>query len=436
MAVLPSSFAVGDAAGALVGAMGLAVDRVARLRSEATAGRVSVDLAHAAVAFQSERHLRFSDAPPRLWDPLAGYYRTSDGWVQFHTNFDHHRLAMLDALGLGDDAERPTVERAVIDHTRFELEDIVSARGGIAAAIRTTDEWERHPHATATSSLVPLSVTSQTGVIRPLGPAPHDRPLAGVRVLDLTRIIAGPVCGRTLAAYGADVLRVGAPDLPVVEPILADTTLGKRFCHLDLDHAAPRDTLLRLAADADVVITAFRPGSLAARGVGVDDLFDSNPGLVIAELSAFGSTGPWGERRGFDSITQSATGIVAEETAAAGTDVPTPLPCQLLDHGSGYLLTLGILAGLASRHETGGGHRVTVSLLGTRDWLDGLGRRDHLDIPPLSDDTIDAYCDRRDSPWGPIRHVRHPDPVERIPARWDRVPTRPGIDEPAWPPRP
>lgn len=431
-AVLPSSFAVTEAAGALVGAVGVAIDRVAQVRAKSSPNRVSVDLVHAGLAFQSERHLRFEDDAPQLWDGLAGYYPVKDGSVQFHTNFDHHRLAVLTALGLAPDADRAAVEAAVIDRTRFEVEDLVTAQGGIAAAVREVDEWDRHPHARTPETSTPLTIERETGPARSLGSAPLDRPLAGLRVLDLTRIIAGPVCTRTLAAYGADVLRVGAVNLPVVRSILADSTLGKRFCHLDLDDGASRHALLRLAADADVVVAGFRPGSLAARGLGSEDLLEANPDLVVAELSAFGTSGPWGGRRGFDSITQSATGIVAEETAAFGSGRLTPLPCQLLDHGSGHLLTIGVIAGLLGRHEDGGGHRVAVSLLGTRNWFVNLGRRDHTEVSSPDDSTIESYCDRIDSPWGRIRHVRHPDPIDGIPARWERGPTRPGTNPPAW----
>lgn len=434
-AVLPSTFAVTEAAGALVAALGLAVDRLARSRSRSPARRIVVDLVHAAVACQSERHLRFAGEPPQLWDPLAGHYAVRDGWVQFHTNFEHHRSAALTALGLDVTADRADLERAVVDRSRFEIEDVVTGRGGIAVAVRSTAEWDAHPHAAATRSVEPLALTPGSGSGDPLDPTPADRPLTGVRVLDLTRIIAGPVCTRTLAAYGADVLRVGAAGLPVVEPILADTTLGKRFCHVDLDDPAGRDVLLGLAATADVVVAGFRPGALDARGVGADDLLDANPALVLAELSAFGEPGPWAGRRGFDSITQSATGIVAEETAAAGRERPLSLPCQMLDHGSGLLLALGILTALVARHD---GHRIPrvgVSLLGTRNWLVSLGRRADLDVVPPAEPAVDALSDPRDSPWGRIRHVRHPDPVDGIPPSWPIGPSRPGSDEPAWLPR-
>ena len=434
-AVLPSSFALTDAAGALVGALGLALDRIAVRRAGSSPRPVDVDLVHASVACQSERHLRLDGEPPRLWDPLAGHYRAADGWVRFHTNFDHHRAAVLNAFGLDETAERPDLERAVGGHSRAEVEDLVVGRGGVATAVRTMAEWHAHPHAIATDAIEPIELVDGSGRGGTLGPAPPDRPLAGVRVLDLTRIIAGPVCTRTLAAYGADVLRVGAPGLPVVEPILADTTLGKRFCHIDLATASGRELVLGLASTADVVVAGFRPGALEARGVGADDLLDANPSLVLAELSAFGGPGPWAGRRGFDSITQSATGIVAEETAATGSSEPVSLPCQMLDHGSGFLLALGIMTALAARHDGDPIPQTRVSLLATRNWLVGLGRRDDLEIVPPADDEVDRLSDRRRSPWGAIRHVRHPDPVEGMAPRWEVGPSQPGRDRPVWLPR-
>ncbi|MGI9594606.1 MAG: CoA transferase, partial [Acidimicrobiales bacterium] len=293
------------------------------------------------------------------------------------------------------------------------------------------EEWNAHPHARHVAGRPPLSVSATGhGSGRELGPADPARPLAGVRVLDMTRVIAGPVCTRTLAAYGADVLRIGADDLPVVESILPDTTLGKRFAHIDVTTAEGRDRLLGLAADADVVVSGFRPGALAGHGLGRDQLFEANPGLVVAELSAFGPDGPWGGRRGFDSITQSATGIVATETSAYGSERPRPLPCQLLDHGSGFLLALGVVAALSRRRQ--GGQLVEASLLTTRNWLDSLGRADPTAGRQLDEADVEPYMASRRSPYGTVRHVVHPGRISAMPGRWDHGPAKPGADPPQW----
>lgn len=436
--VLPSSFPVTEAATALVAAVSVAVGDVAALRDHRSeAASVSVDSVEACAAFQSERHLRVSRESgrwkPPLWDDLSGHYETNDGYVQFHTNFEHHRNALLSATGCGPDADRATLQAAVARSGRFELEDTITAAGGIAAAMRSPEEWSRHPHAIHVAGRGPLLMTVQgAGSAKPLGTAGRARPLAGLRVLDLTRVIAGPVCTRTLAAYGAEVLRIGAEKLPVIGALLPDTTLGKRFADCDLTDPGGRDRLLGLASEADVVVMGFRPHALADRGFGHADLLDANPDLVIAELSAFGPDGPWGARRGFDSITQTATGVVAAETAAFGSDRPRPLPCQLLDHGSGYLLSLGILSALASRHRDGGSRTVTASLLTTRNWLASLGRSDPSAGRQLAEADVAPFLESRESSFGTIDHVRHPGRISGIPARWDRGPTPPGTDDARW----
>jgi len=435
--VLPSSFAVTEGATSLVAATSLAAAELSRTwTGTAAMPRVTVDTRHACAAFQSERHLELANTT-ELWDPLAGHYAASDGFVQFHTNFAHHRAGLVSALGLDVRAARSDVERECIAVGRFELEQRVSDAGGIAAALRTLAEWTGHPHA-AFSGRAPVQLrsfeaTSNDGQRRALATGLPGRPLAGLRVLDMTRVIAGPVCGRTLAAYGATVLRVGAETLPVFDTILADTTLGKRFCHIDLGTKNGPGRLFELIAQADVVVTGFRPGSLADRGISHEAMLEVNPHLVIAELSAFGTDGPWGSRRGFDSITQTATGIVDEETKAFSASKPLPLPCQFLDHGSGFLLSLGVLAALLRRHESGGSTLVEVSLLGTRNWLVSLGRRDHLAASGLDDTTIDRYTETRSTPYGSIRHVTHPGEIEGFDTTWHVGPAKSGADPAEWP---
>ena len=432
--VLPSSFRVTTGAHVLVAAVSAAVANIAGLRTDNRSGRpgIVVDATEACAAFQSERHLRLDD-PVQLWDELAGHYRSSDGYIQFHTNFAHHRDALLTATGCPADANRETVAAVVAKTGRFEMEQRVNEAGGIAAALRTLEGWDAHAHRAHIENRAPLLHTPQnTGTAVPLGSAPADRPLAGLRVLDFTRVIAGPVCTRTLAAYGADVLRIGAPDLPVVDSILPDTTLGKRFADADITTATGRDTVLRLVADADVAVIGFRPGALAGYGLGREELFEANPTLVLAEMSAFGPDGPWGGKRGFDSITQTATGIVAAEMAAYGSDKPRPLPCQLLDHGTGFLLALGVLGALADRHTVGGAHLIEASLITTRNWLVSLGQADPQQGHQLDEADVAPFAETRSSAFGPVTHIRHPGQISGIPARWETGPSRPGQHQPIW----
>jgi len=430
VAVLPSSFRVTEAATALVGAVSTAMALLVEQQTGELPA-VSVDPAGACVAFQSERHLRLGEAP-RLWDDLGGHYRVADGFVQTHTNFPHHRAALLLGLGLPATADRSAVESVMERSHRFDVEAAVSAAGGITAAMRSLSEWRAEPHSAHVRGRPPLTISPGSGApVRDRDVVP-GRPLAGLRVLDLTRVIAGPVCSRTLAAFGADVLRIGAEDLPVVDSILPDTTLGKRFAHADITMDAGRAALLSLAAEADVVVAGFRPGALGGYGVSLDDLRDVNPALIVAELSAFGADGPWGGRRGFDSITQTATGIVAAEMEAFDSEQARPLPCQLLDHGSGFLLTLGVLSALLHAPDEGGGHRIDATLLTTRNWLESLGPGRIVADRPLTDAAIERFTTRRDGAFGPMRHADHPGVVEGVPSKWEIGPTRPGTDQLAW----
>ena len=432
--ILPSSFRITSAAQVLVAAVSAAVANIAELRAEGQRTRptIVVDATEACAAFQSERHLRL-DSPVQLWDELAGHYRSRDGHIQFHTNFAHHRNALLAATECAPDADRAAVAAVVAEVDRFEMEQRVDELGGIAAALRTLDEWEIHPHRTHLGGRAPLLLTRQnTGSASPLGAAPPDRPLAGLRVLDFTRVIAGPVCTRTLAAYGADVLRIGAPELPVVESILPDTTLGKRFANADITTSSGRETVLQLVAEADVAVIGFRPGAFAGHGLGPEDLFSANPNLVLAEMSAFGPDGPWGGKRGFDSITQTATGIVSAEMEAYKSDSPRPLPCQLLDHGTGFLLALGVLSALSARHSSGGARRVEASLITTRNWLTSLGQAAPDQGQQLTEQDVAGYIETRDSEFGPVTHLRHPGQITGIAARWDVGPSTPGQHSAAW----
>lgn len=440
-AVLPSSFAVDLGAAALVAAMASAVADIDHRRLGGVRRTVRTDTVAAALAFQSERHLEQPDTPA-LWDPLAGHYETSDGHVQFHTNFEHHKYGLLDGLDLSRDASRDDVERVCRTHGSDELEQRVSAAGGIAATLRTFDQWSQTDHGRHRVTDSPVTITAPTAsatrtvdgvlAIDALRDTSSARPLEGLRVLDLTRIIAGPVASRNLAAYGAEVLRIGAADLPVVDSILPDTTLGKGFAELDLRTVGGRQRLMSLVRDAHVLISGFRPGALAGLGVDHDTLREANQNLIIAELSAFGHTGPWGTRRGFDSITQTATGIVAAETDAFDAPAPRPLPCQFLDHGSGYLLSLGVLGAVAAQQQQPGSYLVRTALLDTRNWLVDLGRVDHVAVEAPSRAVVEQHLVSRDSAFGPIAHIAHPGVIDGVENDYRRGPSPSGADPADW----
>ena len=334
--VLPSSFAVGTAAQASIAASALAAAELWRLRG----GRhqlVAVDMRHAAIEFRSERYFRVDGKEPAdPWDKIAGTYRCGDGrWVRLHTNFPHHRDGVLALLAC--DYDKAAVQRALLDWRAEEFEEAAAQAGLVVTAMRSFEEWDQHPQGAAVAALPVLSIERiGDAPPQPLPAAP--RPLAGVRVLDLTRIIAGPVCGRTLAAHGADVLLVTAPHLPAIEPLVIDTGRGKLSCRIDLRNTVGQSTLRALLRDADVFIQGYRPGALRSLGFGPEEVAQLRPGIVYVSLSAYGHAGPWADRRGFDSLVQTASGFNEAEAQAAGTDRPRPLPAQAVDHASGYLM--------------------------------------------------------------------------------------------------
>jgi hypothetical protein len=315
----------------------------------------------------------------------------------------------------------------VAGHTAVGVEDVVVAGGGAAAALRTPRQWADHPQGAAVATL-PLVALDRLGDSPALPLSPADRPLETVRVLDLTRVIAGPVAGRTLAAYGADVLRVGADHLALVPALMVDTGFGKRFCHLDLRTPGGRDALRDLVAGADVVVQAYRPGALDALGFGPDDCAALRPGLVYVSISAWGQAGPWRRRRGFDSLVQMATGI------AWDPERPASLPAQALDHGTGWLAAMAAMEGLRRRHTVGGSWHARLSLAATARWLDGLGRSPAAGTTgtPVEPDYPADLVSTMDSPFGVLDFVRPPGALDGYTPRWDGPPHRPGADPPVW----
>ena len=366
---------------------------------------------------------------PPVWDPIAGDHPTADGWIRLHTNAPRHRRAALTALGFAPDSDTPreAVTDAVRNWTADELETAVVDAGGAAAAMCRLDDWAVHPQgrAVATEPLVHRSAGSSGA---PGRPGPAHRPLAGLRVLDLTRVLAGPVATRFLAGFGADVLRIDPPewDEPAVVP---EVTLGKRCARLDARTDDGRVHLRRLLAAADVLVHGYRPGVLDALfGVDADGRAELRPGLVEVCLDAFGWTGPWSARRGFDSLVQMSSGIADAGMRWAGRDVPTPLPVQALDHATGYLMAAEAIDGLRARWETGHGSARRVSLARTAVWLMELPAEGGHPSPVASwgDATFEA------TPWGPARRLRPPLTIAGTPMQWDRPASILGSDEPRW----
>ncbi|TKW79658.1 MAG: CoA transferase, partial [Bradyrhizobium icense] len=326
---LPSSFRVAAAAQVSIAASGLAAAEIWKMRS-GQAQEVDVDIRHAVIECRSERYLRVAGKPPPpAWDAIAGVYKTGDGrFVRLHTNFPHHRAAVCKVLGCK--AERDDVQAALMKWQAEAFETAAYAEGGVVAMMRTHDEWSAMSHAQALAQL-PLITIEKIGEAAPRPWPQGARPLAGIRVLDLSRVIAGPVAGRTLAAHGADVMLVSGPDLPAIPWLSIDNGRGKLSSFIELKSDAGRATMHELLREADIFSQGYRPRALAALGFAPEDAARINPGIVYVTLSAYGHAGPWAERRGFDSLVQTATGFNHAEGVAAGVYGPKELPAQMLD---------------------------------------------------------------------------------------------------------
>jgi crotonobetainyl-CoA:carnitine CoA-transferase CaiB-like acyl-CoA transferase len=426
--VLPSALATTELA---VGAVAAASTAAAAL-SHARGGALPmsrVDGRRVSAAYRSDRLLRLNGRATVGFAELSRFWPTADGWVRTHANYPHHRARLLSALGLPDSAGADDVATVMSRRAARDVEDALAASGGIGVAVRSQAAWRAEPHARAVDSapLVrwqSLSDSDARRVDRP--PTSPLLPMAGMRVLDLTRVIAGPVATRTLALLGADVMRVDSPRLSEIEWQHVDTGMGKRSTLLDLDVADERETFERLLASADVLVTGYRPGALSPYGLAPEEVAARRPGLVVATLSAWGVTGLWGRRRGFDSIVQAATGIALAESADGTT--PGALPAQALDHATGYLLAAAVMHGLTRQLTGAGSIQVEMSLARTAHWL--LGAEPALQHGGLP--AVDDILRERTTPSG---ELRYPPPAVQIaggPDDWTVVGGRWGADQPTW----
>jgi len=428
--VLPSTFAVGTAAQTTIATAALAAAELWRVRT-GRQQRVSVPMRDAAIEFRSERYLRIEGKPaPELWDKIAGLYRCGDGrFVRLHTNFPHHRDGLLKLLGCAHD--RAAVQQALDGWKAEEFETTAAEAGLVVTATRSFAEWDAHPQGQALAAMPVFSI-ERIGDAPPQPLPAGDRPLSGVRVLDLTRVIAGPVCGRTLSAHGADVMLVTAAHLPQMGPLVIDSGRGKLSAFVDLREAVGRGTLGGLLRDSDVFVQGYRPGAIAQSGFSPEQAAQLRPGIVYVSLCAYGHEGPWAGRRGFDSLVQNANGMNLAEAEAAGSAQPKPLPCQALDHGAGYLMAFGAMTALARRVTEGGSWHVRVSLAQTGHWIRSLGRIDGLGLPDPGFDDVGDRLYETDSGFGRLTAVRHAAVLPETPARWERPSVPVGTHAPNW----
>lgn len=428
--VLPTALPIGAVAAGALGATGLAAAALWHRRG-GTLQDVGVDVRAATLAMAGSDFLLVDGRVVKSWDPITGYYPVRDGrWVYLHGNFPHLRAGLVRLFDAEDSREGLAARLA--GWTAADVEAACGEQGLCGVAMRDRAAWAAHPQCRATASL-PLVSVERIGDAPPMPLPAGQRPLDGVRVLDLSRVIAGPMIGRTLAEHGAEVMLVTAPHLPSIEALVIDTGFGKLSTAIDLRTAEGTAALRRLVGGADVFMSAYRPGALDARGFSAQDLARARPGIVCVSLSAFSQAGPWKSRRGYDSLVSAATGLASFD----GTGEPKRLPCQPLDYLTGYLGAFGAMVALLRRTTEGGSWKVTLSLERTAAWiwemadLVGMEKEQPAKFPEVAE--VADLCAGTDSKFGRLTYMKPVVQLPQTPARWIRPPAPLGSDAPVWP---
>lgn len=431
--ILRTRYRIAEAGAAAIAASGLAAADLWALRT-GRQQRVTVDARHAAAMLRSNTYLRIDGArPPPVSGDVTGFYPVKDGrWIYLHCRFPNLRSHNLGVLGVG--ADKAAIAAAAATWDGPALEEAIFAAGGCGGLIRSEAEWAALPQSAAVAA-VPVLEIIRIGDAPPEPLPAGSRPLSGIRVLDLTRVLAGPTCARTLAEHGADVMKVSHPTLPDSGAFDLDTGLGKLSSYLDLDDPAQAETLRGLVREGDVFSQSYRPGALAAQGFSPEALAALRPGIVYVTLSAWGHTGPWRMRRGFDTVVQTANGMAFQPGGAR----PEFLPASPQDYTAGYLMAFGAMVALARRAQQGGSWHVRVSLAGTGHWIRQRGLVDDAAWTPLPaelpTEELSRFLEQSDSPAGRLTHVGPVAQLSETPGRWSRPSVPLGTHAPVWPDR-
>lgn len=422
---LPSAFAVTDLACASIAAAGQAISELLHQQTGRLPG-LEVDRRLASFWFSSSiRPLGWS-VPP-LWDPVAGDYAAKDGWIRLHTNAPHHRAAAESVLGAC--ADRAAMASKVAQWSNSDLEQAVVDAGGCAAEMRTWAQWQAHPQGQAVNGEPLIQFASHDSHNAKPWQGSVAQPLAGIRVLDLTRVLAGPVASRFLAGLGAEVLRIDPPTWN--EPgVVPEMTLGKRCARLDLQEKADRSLFEALLRDADIVLHGYRADALERLGYGAGERQKLAPGLIDVSLNAYGWSGPWQNRRGFDSLVQMSSGIAEAGLQWQHADKPTPLPVQALDHATGYLMAASAIKLLAERLNSGRGGSARLSLARTAKLL--IEQGPGTDQPLRAEDESDQGMLVEQTPWGPAHRLHVPLKITGTPLQWTIAASELGSHRPQW----
>jgi hypothetical protein len=431
--VIATTFRAGEAAAAVLAANATAAADMWCARG-GRPQRIEVDVRAAAASLVSFLYLRYQGATlDRRGLATTALYRARDGrWVHLHGGFSS-REGTLALLNCDDDAA--AIAKALASWDAQALEDALAERGVCGAKLRSADEWRAHPQGIALAQVPVVEILRLGDADREPLPGPRAaeqgaRPLSGVRVLDLTRVLAGPTCARTLAEHGAEVLHVRSPKLPSIEPFVIDTNPGKHSCYLDLDRKSDIDQLRTLVRDAQVFSQGYRPGALARRGFSPKEMAEMRPGIIVVSIDCYGHEGPFAARPGWEQLAQTVTGMAHEH---AGDEHPALVPAAINDYTTGYLGALGVMCALARRTAEGGSWHVRVSLSRTAMWIMSLPRV-AADAKPGGFDvaSISPWIIEMNTAWGPLTRLGPIARMSETPPRWDLPPAPLGSDPPAW----
>ena len=437
--VLPTPFRIGETSAAALAATGLAASDLWELRT-GRQQQVAVDLRQATASLRSGHYLKMEKTDvSRERNPVMGMYPAKNGrWSYIHANFPNHRAAALKVLGCAEDREE--VKKAVAKWDALELEEAIIAAKGAGGMVRSMTEWAEHPQGKAIAAL-PLLEIVKIGEAPVEKLPPGNRPLSGVRVLDLTRVLAGPTCARTLAEHGADVLKITAPHLPNIGYQEFDTGHGKLSAHLDLREPKDLATLKGLVRETDVFSQGYRPGTLGGRGLSPEELARLRPGLVYVSLCAFSHMGPWASRRGFDTVVQNVSGITTRQGEVFPGAEPGPqfYPVSAIDYLTGYLMAFGAMVALARRAREGGSWLVRISLAQTGHWLVSRGQVPESELTNVAKEftaeELARWSTASDTPAGRLAHLAPVVQLSETPPRWARPSVPLGYNDPVWPAR-
>ncbi|KAL7800732.1 CoA-transferase family III [Trichoderma afarasin] len=396
------SYEIGILAQSSIALSALAAAQIHAIRNQVPVSQVKVPLKPAVIKCKSERLYRLNGKPaPSLWGLVGGLHETLDGYVRIHDSFPNHAEGALELLRLPKDASRQQVSQGTAKWASIDLESVGILENRLAIySLRSYQQWDLLPQSKVISNLPVLLKKLANGYsgLPAHIPEGSDKCLRGLRVIEMSRVIAAPLAGKTLAAHGADVLWTLTRPQNLVQ-------------------------LKELVKSADVFIQGLRPGSLASRGLSAEEIVKTNPGIIIANMSAFGPTRPWSNRRGFDSLVQTCNGMNVSEAAHFGAgEAARPLPYQILDYAGGYLLATGIIASLYRQSGEGGAWQVDISFASIMKYLRSLGQyRDQVE-----------YLEACESGFGLLEAVRHSAAIEGCSVGWEIIPKRLGSDGPKW----